>query len=184
MIVPIISANHETNSDLPDTRRAARQSRIGKSISIEKGNDYDKTIEERSWIFTDRDTYCNNDDWYNCGNGIIGVYRCKVSAGKSAAASELRSLYSAQQNYHIQNARFANISELASANIGQFGTVTSDKFSNGRYTYEMVPSVPPTRSLSDSFTMEANGQDNSQIIKFQINERASIVQLLPVVRNW
>ena len=108
----------------------------------------------------------------------------KVSAGKSAAASELRSLYSAQQNYHIQNARFANISELASANIGQFGTVTSDKFSNGRYTYEMVPLVPPTRSLSDSFTMEANGQDNSQIIKFQINERASIVQLLPVVRHW
>ncbi len=108
----------------------------------------------------------------------------KVSAGKSAAASQLRSLYSAQQNYHIQNSRFANISELATANNGQFGTVNANKLSNGRYEYQMVPLIPASSALSNSFTMEANGQDNSQLIKFQINERASIAQLLPVVKNW
>jgi prepilin-type N-terminal cleavage/methylation domain-containing protein len=116
--------------------------------------------------------------------GASAFTGAKVSAGKSAAASQLRTLYSAQQNYHIQNGRFANITELATSKNGEFGTVSSDKLLNGRYTYEMVPLVPTASALSNTFTMEANGLDNSQIIKFQINERASIVQLLPVLKNW
>ena len=116
--------------------------------------------------------------------GASAFTGAKVSAGKSAAASQLRTLYSAQQNYHIQNGRFANITELAATNSSQYGVVSADKLTNGRYTYEMVPPVPPPNALSNSFTMEANGQDNSQVIKFQINERGSIMQLLPVVRNW
>lgn len=116
--------------------------------------------------------------------GAASFTGAKVSAGKSAAVSQLRSLYSAQQNYHIQNGRFANVTEIATTNNGQFGAVTSDKLLNGRYEYQMVPLVPSATALSNSFTMEANGQDNSQTIKFQITDRGSITQLLPVVRNW
>ena len=108
----------------------------------------------------------------------------KTSAGKSAAVAELKNMYSAQQSYHLQNLRFANITELAAAQNGSYGTVSSNKLSNGRYTYEMVPAVPTAASLSQTFTMEANGYDNAQTLKFQITDRGNIVQLLPVVKNW
>ena len=108
----------------------------------------------------------------------------KTAAGKSAAVAQLRSMYSTQQNYHIQNLRFANITELAATQNGGYGTVSSNKLSNGRYTYEMVPTIPTASSLSQTFTMEANGYDNAQTLKFQITERGNITQLLPVVRNW
>jgi type IV pilus assembly protein PilE len=115
---------------------------------------------------------------------VTAFVDAKTSAGKSAAVAQLRSMYSAQQNYHIQNLRFANITELAATQNGGYGTVLAGQLSNGRYTYQMVPSVPTVASLTQNFTMEANGFDNAQTLKFQITERGNITQLLPVVRNW
>ncbi len=115
---------------------------------------------------------------------VTAFVDAKTSAGKSAAVAQLRTMYSTQQNYHIQNLRFANITELASIQNGGFGTVAANKLSNGRYTYEMVPAIPTSASLADSFTMEANGFDNAKILKFQITERGNITQLLPVLKNW
>ncbi len=109
----------------------------------------------------------------------------KTSAGKSSAVAQLRSMFSAQESYHIQNSRFATVAELAATQNGTFGTVTADnKLSNGHYTYETVPLTPTPASLSSTFTMEANGYDNAQTLKFQITERGNITQLLPVLRNW
>ena len=108
----------------------------------------------------------------------------KTSAGKSAAVAQLRSMYSTQQNYHIQNLRYANITELAATQNGGYGTVVSDKLSNGRYTYQMVPSVPTVASLSETFTTQANGYDNAQTLSFFITERGNITQTSPVLRNW
>jgi prepilin-type N-terminal cleavage/methylation domain-containing protein len=115
---------------------------------------------------------------------VTAFVDAKTSAGKSSAVAQLRSMYSAQQNYHIQNLRFADITELAAAQNGGYGTVSANKLTNGRYTYQMSPLTPTPAELSQNFTMESNGYDNAQTIKFVITERGNIVQTNPVLKNW
>ena len=112
-----------------------------------------------------------------------GIVNAKTSAGKSSTVAQLRGMYSAEQNYHIQNLRYANMTELIAQNVG-FGAVTSNKIIKGHYTFQMTPLVPDVTSLTSTFIIEANGSDSGQNLKFIITEKGNITQMTPVFRNW
>jgi prepilin-type N-terminal cleavage/methylation domain-containing protein len=101
-------------------------------------------------------------------------------ARQSAAFQNLRGIVSAEHAYHMQNRRFARLSELSAFSPSQFGVLTSETLTKSSYTFQTTPATPTDPQLISAFTVTATTTlTGGSVLQFLTDQGGRITQTLP-----
>lgn len=111
----------------------------------------------------------------------IPAYQKGIWAAENGSAfGTMRTINSTQVSFHLQNSRYARLTEINAALGNSVGTVVGDRLVRGKYVFEMASWADEDSELTTRYGISATRDVPGDVVyRYEMDQTGRIIQVFP-----